>query len=183
MSTFLSPNDLELKEAFRKILSAEDLSPIIKKIAILIYKTELDHSKLDNLLEECNINQIEDIKSDILDLLLTYINIILDDNVITEKEARNMTLLKRFFKIKEGDFYNYKYYEIERVLDRQFDLMYSNNDIDNDEALKKVELQDLFDLGYDQFLHLIEKTIKSALIRGANPDKLDTLIKRNYLIV
>jgi hypothetical protein len=35
--------------------------------------------------------------------------------------------------------------------------MYQDNEIDNAEALHKVDLQQLFDLGYNQFLELINK--------------------------
>lgn len=181
MGALFPTNDLELRQAFEKIALTENLSPVINKISALICNSELNQTTLHTVLDESKISHVEDIKGELLDLLLAYINKILDDNVITDKEARNFNFLKRLFKIKEGDFHNYKYFQVERVLDKQFEIMYSNNDIDNEEALEKVELQELFDLSYDQFLQLIERTIKAAIGRGADPNRLDSLIKKEYL--
>lgn len=47
--------------------------------------------------------------------------------------------------------------------------MYQNDKIDNMEALQKIQLQELFDLSYDQFLKLSDKAVKSAINRGADP--------------
>jgi hypothetical protein len=67
--------------------------------------------------------------------------------------------------------------DIERILNKQFEHMYHNNIIDTEEALQKVELQELFDLSYDQFLQLSQNAVKAAIDRGANPIDLDTFIK------
>lgn len=176
MNTELPSNDLQLKEAFGKILSTENFSDVINEIAELIYKDELNKQTIEDLYKKYGIKQVENIKGEILDLLLYYTNLILDDNFITTKEAENIKFLKRFFKIKEGDFYHYKYHEIEMILNRQFGHMYQDNVIDNNEALHKVDLQELFDLGYDQFLELINKAVKDALSRGAKLKDLDTFI-------
>ena len=112
--------------------------------------------------------------------MLAYINIVLDNNIITENEARNVKLLKKFFKVKEGDFYNYRHKQIESILNKQFERIYADNQIDTEEALHKVGLQELFDLSYDQFLNLIDKEVKAALQRGADPNELDTVIIEIY---
>ena len=90
-----------------------------------------------------------------------------------------LNFLKRFFKILEVDFYSKKYHQIEEILNKQFEYMYQNNVIDTNEALQKVELQQLFDLSYDQFLELSRKAVKGAIERGANVIDLDTFIKSN----
>ncbi len=167
MNTFLPSNDLDFIEAFRK-LSNLQLSSYIQKISLLICNNNLNKQRVDNILKEYNIKKIEDIKEEILDLLLMYINLVLDDNAITEKEAWDVNVLKRFFKIKEGDFYNNRYIEIQQVLNNQFQRIYANNQIDTREALHKVGLQEMFDLGYDQFLEFIDKEVKEALERGAS---------------
>src|SRR6266516_7486590 len=127
MSTFLPKNDLQLKEAFGHIISREGFSDYIKKISELIHDNNLDKQNLDKVLNDHNIKQVEDIKEDILDMLLAYINFILEDNVITENEAANFKQLKRFFRIREGYFYNFRYSNIENILNRQFELIYADN--------------------------------------------------------
>jgi len=182
MSTALPFNDRAFKEAFEKILSNGQFEKVITEIAQLIYRNELNKQSFDSLLEKHGVAQIEKIKPPLLDLLLLYINLILDDKYLTETEARNIKFLKRFFKITEGDFYEYRYYDIEKILDRQFDHMYRDNKVDKGEALQKVALQEIFDLGYDQFLQLIEKAVQAALDRGANVEDLDTFIKAGRLL-
>lgn len=182
MNTFLQHNDIKIKEAFKNISFTETFTEYIRRIAGLVYNNSLDKQNLDTLLKDYNFSHVEEIKEEILDMLLAYINYILDDNFITENEARNLKLLKRFFKIKEGDFYEYRYKEVEFILNRQFELIYADNKIVPEEALHKVGLQELFDLGYDQFLELVNKEIKAAVLRGANTEELDTVFLTAYQI-
>lgn len=177
MTTFLPKDDLELHRTFGTILSIGNFSDYINEIVEIIHIKEFDRPSLDRILKEHSIRQIEDIKEELLDLLLVYINLILNDNVITENEAGNVKILKRVFKIREGDFYNYRYDEVEEVLNRQFEHIYSDNQIDTEEALLKVGLQELFDLSYDQFLDLVNEEVKAALYRGGNLNDLDTVFK------
>jgi hypothetical protein len=177
MSTKPSFNLIELQEPFGRILSSEDFGDATNDIAELIYLGQFNQRNLEDLLLEHGINDLNKIKAPVLDMIICYINVILDDNHITSKEAENVRYLKRFFKVKEGDFYSKKHFEIGRILDRQFEYMYQNNKIDNTEALQKVQLQGLFDLSYDQFLKLSDRAVKSAINRGADPMDLDTYIK------
>ncbi len=108
MSTFLPKDDLELHKTFGTILSIENFSDYINEITELIHTNELDRAHLDRILKEHHIKQIDEIKDELLDLLLVYINLILNDTIITENEAGNIRILKMVFKIKEGDFYNYR---------------------------------------------------------------------------
>jgi len=179
MNTFLYDDDLQIKEAFSSIMSSDSFSDYIKKISANIRDKKLDKQNLDSILNEYNIRKIEDIKDEILDMLLAYINFILNDNIITEKEAGNFKLLKRFFKIKEGNFYHSRYKAIKEILNNQFKNIYSDNQIDLQEALLKVSLQELFDLSYDQFLEIANKEAKAALQRGADFNQLDTVFIEN----
>ena len=182
MSTFLPQNDIKIKEAFEKICATETFKEYIRQIATLVCNDNLDKQNFDKILSEYNFSHAEEIKEDVLDMLLAYINYILEDNFITENEAKNLNLLKRFFKVKEGDFYEYRYKEVEVILDKQFEFIYSDNKINTEEALHKVGLQELFDLGYDQFLELVDKEVKAAVERGANSDEIDTVFLKAYQI-
>ena len=177
MNTFFPSDDLEFHKTFGTILLIENFSNYINEIIELIHIDELSKSRFDEILNEHNIKQIEDIKEELLDLLLVYINLILNDNIITENESRCLKILKRIFKIKEGDFYSYRYDEVQEVLHRHFERLYSDNIIDDEEALFKVGLQELFDLSYDQFIELTNDEVKAALYRGASLSDLDTVFK------
>ena len=133
---FFSENDPDLRKAFEIILSIETFSDYVKEIVRSIYDSSLDEKRLEGILRKYKIKNIENIKEELLDLLIVYINIVLNDNVITEKELRSTQYLKLLFKIQEGDFYEYCYDEIDDILGRQFIWMYRNvNKIDKVEAL------------------------------------------------
>lgn len=175
MGTILPKDDLELQEAFRNIISGYTFSDYILDIAELICKGELDKENIEIVLNENGIKNIQEIKKELLYLLISYINLILKDHVISHSEKRNIQLLKMYFKIEEGDFYKYNRKDIETSLAKQFELLYNDNMIDKNEALYNVDLQDLFNLGYDQIEEIKRKEVEKALNRGANITDLDTI--------
>lgn len=174
MPTPLSKEDLELHEAFGIILSIKSLSGYVMDIAYLIYKNELDRDSIQKVLNEHKVGDIQDIKEELLDLLILYINLILNDHIISVNEKYNVELLKKYFKIKEGDFYTNRYQEVKDILHRQFERIYLDNKVTKEEAIHNVDLQDLFNLSYDQFDEFKENEIGRALNEGADISKLDT---------
>ena len=166
-------NDLELHQAFEKILSIDTFNSYISDIAEIIYNNSLNTENLNSILNEYKIKNIRDINEELLDLIIVYINLVLNDDIITENERNNIELLKTYFKIKEGDFIENRYSEIEDVLQRQFERQYTDNKIDYLESMHNVYLQEIFDLSYDQFDKFKEREIISALARGADITELD----------
>jgi hypothetical protein len=166
-------DDLNLHEAFKIILSTENLKDYIREIAKCIYNNKMN---FHDVLLKYKITNIVDIKEELLDLILQYINIILHDNKLTINELNNTNILKVNFKIKEGDFYKYRYDQIKEILLKQLSKIYRDDDkISFGESLYKVELQELFDLGYDQFLKFANIEDALALDRHANILDLDTV--------
>lgn len=174
MATALPQNDLELHEAFGTIMSIESFSNYIIDIAELIYNNKLNRENIHTVLDEHKINKIEDIKEELIDLLIVYINLILNDHILSDNEKFNIELLKKYFKIKEGDFYTIRYEEVEDILHRQFERIYLDNKVNKEEAIHNVDLQELFNLSYDQFDQFKENEISRALKQGANIRDLDT---------
>jgi hypothetical protein len=181
METLFSKEDKELQNAFGIIISIESLTDCVTEIAELIYKNELNTIKLNEILAQHKIKNIEDIKGELLDLVIGYINIVLKDHIITEKEIKNVKLLKLIFKIKPGDFYDKRYYEIEEIIITQLKRLYFDNIITTDEEIYNVNLQDIFDLSYDQLYEFKYNEVKEALQQGANITDLDTAnLPSNY---
>jgi len=125
------------------------------------------------------IDNYKSYKSEFLDIILDYIGIVLNDDIITEDELSNCDQLKLIFKIEEGDFYKYKFTEINKILLKQLFKLYLDNTINKEEALQKVALQKLFDLSYDQFNEFDLHEAEHALERGADVNELDIFI-RNF---
>lgn len=166
--------DMETRKAFGVILSIESFSAYILEIAKLIYDNELSPENLKKVLSKYNIISIEDVKEELLDLLIVNINLILNDHLISDKEKHNFERLKKYFKIREGDFYSKRFDEVKDILNRQFERLYLDNSITEEEAIHNVELQELFDLSYDQFDEFRAKQVGKAIEKGANISELDT---------
>ena len=160
MNNPLLRNDPELKQAFEFILLNENIQLHISDIAKLIINDILTRKNIRIILDNYNIKGINDIKLELIDLSLLYIKIILNDHVITPNEKRNIETLKILFKIREGDFYKYRYYEVRDILHRQFDALCVEDNINSSRAIYDFELQDMFDLSYKQFDKLREKEIR-----------------------
>lgn len=176
METTHSSDDLELSEAFAIIESIPTLSQVIKQIVGELKKNTLNQQQLQQILSDNGLDGTEDIKPDLIDLLLLYINLVLNDHIITSKEYLNCKQLKILFKISEGDFYKLRYEEIKEVIYKQLERIYrDDNKISEEEALHKINLQGLFDLSYDQFLEFNEREIRIALEKGADIKDLDTV--------
>ena len=144
-------DDLNLKDGIAAIILQNSYNPIIQDIAQNIYDNGLDPNYLKLILKKHLISKITDIKDYALPFIVDYIRMALNDYVITENEVKNITLLKFYFKIKQGDFFKYRYYDVVEILYNQFDKIYEDKTVTYDEEITKVELQGLFDLSYDQF--------------------------------
>ena len=174
MEKSLPKNDLELHKAFEIILSIRTFNNYISDIAEIIYNGSLNSKNLNSILNEYKIKSIRDINEELLDLIIVYVNLVLNDHIISENERNNIELLKIYFKIKEGDFIENRHAEIEDVLQRQFERQYTDDKIDHKESIHNVYLQEIFDLSYDQFDKFKEYEIVRALARGADITELDT---------
>jgi hypothetical protein len=145
-------NHYRYVDIFRKILAGNPM-PHIRAISQAIIENGIEKDSVEQALGQAGIDDIIYLKDDVLDLLLAYIHLILDDHYISEGEHRDVSLLKILFKIEEGDFYSKRYHQVKDVLQSQVQMVWgANNDVSIKEALHKVNLQDLFDLSYDQFV-------------------------------
>lgn len=117
------------------------------------------------------------IKNQLLDLIIQYIFEALEDDYLSKEEIANITQLKQLFRIKEGDFLRFKPLDVNEIIITQINKMFSDEKIDNKEAIQKVELQGLFDLSYDQFLKIYNAEAKKLIENGVDPFVLDTFIK------
>ena len=117
----------------------------------------------------------DDLRLEAIDVLIDYVELILEDNVLSTEEMQTLRMMKLFFRIQEGDFLNqHKERKIEHILCQQLELIYQDKQVDQRESMMKVELQELFGLSYDQFLQIEQEAVETALRNGANIKDLDT---------
>lgn len=172
----LIKEDVYLHSTFASIVEMEDLKEYVKEIAKLICEDGLTEYGLHCVLQKYGIKNIKDIKLEMLDLVLLYTSLVLDDHVITEIEKNNIGFLKLLFKIKEGDFYKYRKLQIAEIINKECERLYSDKLITNEESIYKFEIQDIFDLSYDQFQEFNIAHIIKCLLNGANILDLDASI-------
>lgn len=175
-------DDLTLKEAFEVILSIDIMEEPFIDMAELIYKKGIRTTKQETLevVRQNKFNNYLEFKKISLELILRYIRVVLRDNHLTQLEKRNVKFLKLILNVREGDFYNASDYlsdEMYEIIKTQLALIYlDDNKIDRQEALYKVDLQELFDLSYDQFLEFSNVEDQLAIERGANIKDLDSVL-------
>lgn len=174
MENSLSKRESALHQAFEKIIPVKTFSNYILDIAKEIYNGDLNAENLNSILNKYKIKSIRNINEELLDLIIAYTNIALDDHILSKNERDNIALLKIYFKIREGDFIKKRYSEIKNISQRQFERQYTDDKIDHFESIHNVYLQEIFDLSYDQFDKFKEREITSALARGAKITDLDT---------
>jgi len=167
--------ELSIKETIKIISSQQQLSGFGKDLCAILYDkgNEVDRTTFKELIKKYNL-AYKEIKEELMDIILSYARIILQDGVISNEEIFNLKYLKRLFKIPEGDFYNLRYDEIREIVEDQLNKIYVDGTIDKNEAVHKVMLQELFDLNYDQMLELVNPVAQAALRKGAILEELDT---------
>lgn len=138
-----------------------------------VLNSNFEWSHFERILKEYSIEKIEDVKLEVLDLLMSYANFILSDSVITADEIQDFTILKKVFRIKEGDFMRFKKFEASEILKREIIGIYSDHYVGDKEQLMNLHLQSMFDLSYDEFEELKKEEVIFSLMQGANPQDLD----------
>lgn len=166
----------KIKEVVKVLVASHNYSTILKKTIDLILNDKMNSMELNKCLSDNN-SSIDDIKPEALSLIIDYSKMILEDSIITKDEQSNISMLKLFYRIKEGEFFEFgKKEDVTDVLLQQLRKLYADNTIDKDEAVMKTELQELFGLCYDDFLEINNMAAKEAIERGADISELDTII-------
>ncbi|MCJ0742699.1 hypothetical protein [Pedobacter montanisoli] len=166
----LSASFIEFSNDETFISSCKDY---IKRIGKALTKPETELDDIESILLEYGIRNISDAKLDTLQYLISYANFILEDDSISENELYDFTVLKRIFRINEGDFIKYHFFEVREILKKQFLRIYEDDFVDKGERLESVNLQSFFDLSYDEFEGFKKEYVIASLINGADPKDLD----------
>lgn len=145
------------------------------EIGDLMFSHTLSKTTIAEVLKKYKIEEIRKHKSDGVNLIIEYVYLILADGHLSLKELENTELLKRIFGIKEGDLLRLKRQEVNEAIEIQMKIILKDNVVDLEEALYIVDLQELFDLSYDQLIEISGKLVNTAIEAGANPLDIDFL--------
>ena len=178
----MESKSLDLKTAFQIIASKDKVQGDLLNMCELIYEKGMQcrRDDVNTILEELKIKSLNDFKSDALKILILYIRLALNDNILSIEEKNNIKFLKLLLGIKDGDFKNDKsiFNQVKNIINVQLQLIYLDDDsIDNGEALHKVDLQEVFGLSYDEFLNITNHF--DLLILGKSLDKDSKTLKES----
>lgn len=154
-------NSIELPEYMKEVCSTFSIDvPEIRTLNKIVIKYDIESSIT---------------KVDFLHFVLEYIKIALQDDFLTSNERDNINYLKRLFKVKPGDFHHYHPMELQKLIGHQFSLIYNNDQVSSDEAMFKVNLQEIFDLSFDQMNEYSKKEAIISMKQGVSTKDLDVL--------
>ena len=173
---------IDLKTSFQIIASKDKVQGDLLTMCELLYEKGISTTRVDviSVLEELQIKSLSNYKADALKILILYIRLALNDNILCNEEKNNIKFLKLLFGIKDGDFKDNKsiFTQVKNIINIQLQLIYLDDDnIDNSEALHKVDLQEVFGLSYDDFLNITNHF--DLLIIGKSLDKETKTLKES----
>lgn len=158
--------------SFQKFKKNLVLSNYLQQICSSIIDQSISKSKVEEILQNENVDFFI-AKVDFLNLIFEYIKGALEDNILTNIEKENIKFLKIIFRIKPGDFYFHNKPNIEAAINFQLARIYLDNNITTDEALLKVDLQEIFDLSFDQMNDYAKTEAAISIQNGADINNLD----------
>ena len=167
---------INLYDAICQLTERKQYPTTIQDVFKIILMQDAPSIRLFEYMEENKISS-EEIKGQIIDVILDYAELILEDDILTKTEINNIHALRKFFFIEDGEFIEYgKRDRVEAILIEQLEKLYADKKIDKEEMLHKSELQGLFGLGYDDYLDIVNKVAIEAYSRGADLKDLDTYL-------
>jgi hypothetical protein len=150
-----------LQQSLSILIERNNYPDLTKKLLNIITDSKsssFDVNARNNLLTEQNVRRISDIKNYTLDVVVDYAQLCLEDGILTSEEIKNVTLLKLFLGIEEGDFYrNGKKSIVKEVLTKQLQLMFADGIIDAKEAILMSDMQGLFGLSYTEYEEFVQE--------------------------
>ena len=158
------PNDSRtIQEAFAHFLAANHPEGTLAAIAMSLAEGGINDPRLRDIIPHRRGIEYSAVQSDLLDLVLLYIQYCLQDHYVTPEESSNVHLLKVLFHVREADLYSVKRTEVKKLLSAQISMILNDQNVDPTEAIHQVELQRCFGLSYDQILELTRPRVEQIV--------------------
>ncbi len=165
-------NKEKIQSSIFEIQNSLHIPENMKNICAAIINENPGKKTTEMILKENGINSSM-AKVYFLQVVLNYIKISLQDDLLSDEEKSTIIHLKRLFQISPGDFFHHHNLDVEQIISNQFSIMYKDNLVSNEEALLKVDLQEIFDLSFDQMNEYSKKESITSLKQGIDVKKLD----------
>ena len=162
--------------------SAHPGGPLSSVLEAFAEGRDLQRADIDALVESEISSQST--KDEFLDFVIYCAQEMLSDHLLSDAELGLIRYLKRLFRIEEGEFIERKREDVAALLRVEVQRILEDRRVDPDEGLHKVDLQSLFDLGYDEFTELVQPEIHEVLlhlVRELDTDQ-DGLVSEEELL-
>ena len=134
---------------FKRIDAELNIPEYLKKICDIIVGGTIIREKVDGVLRDYQISH-KVAKIEFLHLIFAYIKIALEDDILSPDEKADIKFLKTLFRVKEGDFYCHNKLDVEETIMYQLSKIYNDDFVTEKEADLKIDMQEIFDLSFDQ---------------------------------
>ncbi len=152
-----------VRHVFKNYLLQQKPPQIIVEILTTFIYGEFSRAAVNEVCREFKLQDLNEIKPELLDLVLYYTSCCLEEHAITEEEKIELKFLKILFQIKEGDLFEYKSNQIRQIISIEAKRILADWKVDETESLYQVDLQQIFDLSYDQYLSITRPLIKEIV--------------------
>lgn len=116
--------------------------------------------------------------------IVHYIEFVLDDHRLSDREMQNVFVLSRIFNLDEGDLLALQRPAIAELICVEMERMLVDERVDDLEAMHQADLQRALGLGYDEYLRLARESIRPLVhrlldeARGGSRQQQDKVIRR-----
>ncbi|MGN6194694.1 MAG: hypothetical protein ACTHOB_07125 [Ginsengibacter sp.] len=159
---------------FERIKNEISLPEYLLVICELIAKDQISREAIHKILTYYNVND-SIAKVEFLHLIFAYIRIAVEDGILTENETDEIRFLKTLFTIHPGDFYFHNRKDVEMLVDDQLTKIYQDDYVTENEAKLKSDIQQVFDLSYDQMNDYSKIKAAASMKKGADVKDLDVV--------
>ena len=163
-----------LAELFSEMGGNQPDTSYFWEIGWLIASDKVSKDNLEQVLSSFDLSKVRADKESGLSLTIEYVQACIKDGIIIESEILNAEILKRLFRIKEGDFYRNRFQDVKGLIEQEvLKLLGANeNCLTEEHAEQLLGYQHVFDLSQDQFLKMTRDVALKAIADGAKAASL-----------
>lgn len=143
-----------IRDAFVQLVASGCPESAVGAVAELVAEDQLDRDSFGAVVQQHRVAGSAAFRDALLDLVLHAVRAALRDHRLTRDEIGAIHRLKMIFRIAQGAFFKFRRSAVGDLLCGEMSRILADEQVDLAEALCEVELQRIFDLGYDQFLQL-----------------------------
>lgn len=159
--------------------SASVGTPFANRLLEVVREGSLSRISVSDAMEELGFGSREAQLEAAVDVTLACIRQAIGDHDLTEGELENVVTVKRLCGIEEGDILRLRPEAVADLLCEAMRVVLHDNVVTGEESLYQVGLQEVFGLGYDEFLKATIGPLNDAL-RSLRDEMFDPGHALNY---